>query len=92
MATDWTDPCARAAALRSAYYQLLAGETAVRVVIKGGDTLQETEFQRADASQLLAALRVAESECAAAQGGKPRRYAIRGGAARGPGFGSWGGC
>lgn len=78
--TDWTDPCARAEALRSAYYQLLTGASAVKVTIKANDTLQDTEFQKTDMNLLLQALREAEAECAAnTPGSTPRRFAIRAG-------------
>jgi hypothetical protein len=80
---DWSDPCARAAALRDAYYALQTGQSTVRVSTRSGLGAQEVWFQQADASRLLADLRTAEAECAAKTGtGAGRRFAIRGGSRR----------
>lgn len=83
---DWTDPCARAAALRDAYYERLHGGTSTRVRFRAGDN--EQELQSSHSGPSLADLRrewwAAEDECRAAQGKPPlrRRFAIRAGARR----------
>lgn len=85
MATvDWTDPCAKALALRTAYYSLLSGgmESLIRHSTTEGD--QEVRYARADLGSLKAELDAAEIACAQATG-QPvpaiaRRFAIRGGA------------
>lgn len=93
MAVDWTDPCARANALRGAYYALISGasESLIRTSTTEGD--QEVRFARADVDRLKAELDAAEVECAKSTGAvvprRAARYAIRGGARRGP-YG--GGC
>lgn len=83
MAVDWTDACARAAALREAYFALVqGGETMVRV--RNGEHEQEVRYGQANMTTLLRELRIAEAECAAATGGTTgRRFAIRLGARRG---------
>lgn len=81
---DWTDPCARAASLRTAYYQLISGqsESLIRHSTTEGD--QEVRYARADMQALKAAMEAAEAECATLTGtatpARARRYAIRGGA------------
>lgn len=86
MAVDWTDPCARANALRCAYFQLISGqsESLIRHSTTEGD--QEVRYARADVEKLKAELDAAEAECALANGSaipaRSRRFAIRGGARR----------
>lgn len=83
MAVDWTDPCARAAALRTAYFALIAGdrEQRIRVSISGAE--REVVYAAAKLELLASELRRAEAECSASTGGTAgRRYAIRGGAVR----------
>ena len=80
--TDWTDPCARAAALREAYYRLLSGETEAQVRVRSGDVDQFVAFHATRIDALKAELMRAEAECAAAQGKPPRRFAIRLGSRR----------
>ena len=85
-AVDWTDPCARAAALKTAYFNALGGMTVQKVRFKDGDNEQEVAYGNSSAS--LAALKremeAAEDECRAKQGLRPlvRRFAIRAGARR----------
>lgn len=87
MAVDWTDPCARANALRGAYYGLISGanESLIRHSTSEGD--QEVRFTRADADKLKAELAAAEAECANSTGAviprRAQRFAIRGGYRRG---------
>ena len=82
MAVDWTDSCARATALRAAYYELVAGGEAM-VRIKNGEHEQEVRYSAASLTTLQRELRIAEAECATKNGTTPPRYAIRGGAMRG---------
>lgn len=83
---NWTDPCARASALRAAYFDLIrgAGETLIRHSTSEGD--QEVRYRAGDVHTLRSELAQAEAECAALTGGLPparaRRFAIRGGARR----------
>ena len=85
MAVDWTDPCARAIALREAYYKLLSGEMEESIRAKGPNAEDEVKYTKANLSALLADLRAAESECAALTGdtSATRRRAFRLGARRG---------
>jgi hypothetical protein len=87
MATiDWTDPCARAAALRAAYYNLISGqsESLIRHSTTEGD--QEVRYARADLPALKAECEASEAECAIANGtavpSRARRFSIRGGSHR----------
>lgn len=83
-AIDWTDPCARAAALSSAYYSLLAGNSETLIRIKGPDAEQEVRYHSPDLGTLKTEMVAAQAECAAATSGvnPNRRYAIRAGAQR----------
>lgn len=78
---DENDPCGTAAALRTAYANLIAGQAAARLVFRAGPNgvQREQEFHAADAGRLLALLRDYEGRCATAGGGRPRRFAVRGG-------------
>ena len=82
-AIDWDDPCARAKALRDAYFDRLAGGTAQRVRFRHGDNEQEvqTSIAQGNLSILLREMQRAEDECRISRGLKPlnRRFAIRGG-------------
>lgn len=83
---NWSDPCARAEALRNAYYEALAGGTSRRVRFRAGDN--EQEVQQSISGGTLADLRKAmweaEDECRASQGLEPlrRRVVIRAGSRR----------
>lgn len=83
---DWSNPCARAKALKDAYYDRLAGGTAQRVRFRNGDNEQEvqTSVLQGNLSLLRRAMQEAEDECRVAQGLTPlnRRFAIRGGSRR----------
>lgn len=83
---DWTNPCARAAALRAAYYEVLSGGnvTLIKESANGGE--REVRFGKADIQRLSNELQRAEDECAAATGlpARPRRYAIRLGSRKRP--------
>ena len=78
---DEHDPCAAAAQLRQIYYLLIAGQGAMIVTFKGGATGVECSvtYNKADPGRLLQVIRSFEERCAAASGGGPRRFAIRGG-------------
>lgn len=83
-ATDWNDPCARAAALRDAYFAALTGGQLQKVRFKHGDNEQEVAYGTSVGSiaALKKEMQTAEDECRASQGLPPisRRFAIRGGA------------
>lgn len=70
---DWTDACARAEALRSAYYALLSGQLASSVSYLANGVSREARFSQTDRAALLTELRAAEHECAAATGTPPMR-------------------
>lgn len=85
MATvDWTDPCARAAALRTAYYQMLGGQQEIEIRTRTLDAEELVRFAPTDLSKLESELRAAEGECAAQTGGvnPNRRFAITAGSRR----------
>lgn len=83
---DWTDPCAKALALRTAYYALLSGqaESLIRNSTPEGD--QEVRYARADIDRLKAELDDAEVACAVATNqpvpSRARRFAIMAGGRR----------
>ncbi|MDC7784776.1 hypothetical protein PQJ75_00725 [Rhodoplanes sp. TEM] len=79
---DWSDPCARAAALRAAYYAIVGGQGTQR--IRFAD--REVWFTATKIDVLRTELRQAEAECAAKQGvdSPHRRFAIRAGSRRLP--------
>lgn len=83
---DWSDPCARAKALRDAYYERLAGGSSQRVRFRHGDNEQEvqTSAMLGNIEALRREMLKAEDECRALQGLAPlnRRFAIRGGSRR----------
>lgn len=84
MATvDWTEPCARAAALRSAYYRLISGDAESLIHRTTPEGSEEVRFARADIEKLKLELDAAEAECAVANGSavpaRARRFAIRAG-------------
>ena len=76
---DWTDPCARAAALRGVYYQLLSGQQEERVRFRNGDTDEDVTFVKADLNTLRTELTEADAQCAALSSGRPRRFAATAG-------------
>ena len=74
-ATNWTDPCARASALRSAYFRLLSGQQEERVRFRNGETDEDVTFVKADLNTLRTELTEADAQCAALSSGRPRRFA-----------------
>lgn len=75
---DWTDPCAVAAALRPAYYQLISGAAAVRIRIENRDV----EFAKTSVETLRVEISRLDAACAIKQGMPTTRYAIRAGSRR----------
>lgn len=83
MSVEWTDPCARAAALSEAYFTLIkGGVSAIRVKAAGGE--REVRYHKAEMSSLRIEMQRAEDECRAQQGLAPlrRRFAITAGSRR----------
>lgn len=77
MAVDWTDPCARAVALRSKYYELLAGGGGQIASIRFADREVTYATGSAGLSELREEMLAAEQECEAAATGRPQRHAMR---------------
>ena len=84
MAVDWLDPCARAAALREAYFRLISGDAEKAIRYKGPQGEREVQLTTADLKSLQQELAKAETECKGLTDptSSSRRYAIRGGAMR----------
>lgn len=78
MAVDWTDPCARAIALRDAYYRALSGDQEIEIEARSGDGYEHVKFNKADLTRLEAEWKRAEDECAVKCGKTPtpRRHAM----------------
>lgn len=77
---DYDDPCAILAAMRPAYYRLMAGQSAQQVTYTAGNGTSKTVmFHRTDATRLATLITKLEAECAEKQGKARRRFAIRGG-------------
>jgi hypothetical protein len=69
------DPCAALAALRPAYMRLSVGGQVTEITFRD----RTTKFSAGDFSALGAIIAQLESECAAKQGRRPRRFAITAG-------------
>lgn len=91
MAVDFSDPCARWAALRDAYYQLISGTNESLVRYKGPNGEQEVRFSAGNIDALRTEMNAAENACALKNGtaNPNRRYAIRGGARRPRAYDLW---
>ncbi len=78
---DWTDPCARAAALSSAYYAALAGSREIEIRTRSFDADELVRFLPVDIEKLRIEMQSAQSECAKARGHRDpnRRFAITAG-------------
>lgn len=78
---DEENPCEAAKALRTVYYQLVAGQGAQIITFKAGASGVERSatFHKADPGRLMQVIRDFEARCAALQGARTRRFAIRGG-------------
>ncbi len=70
---DWSDPCARAAELRRAYHELVAGEKESVLRSRSNDVEEEVRFHPANLTELKAAIAEAEAACA----GRPRPRTVR---------------
>jgi hypothetical protein len=83
-AIDWSDPCARAAALWDAYNRLISGQQETDVSYTANGVNRRVSFASASLDRLLNEYRAAENECAAKKGLPPRwrRFAITGGSRR----------
>jgi hypothetical protein len=84
MAVDFSDPCARYAALRDAYYNLISGGAETLIRYKGPEGEREVRFQAANINFLRSEMQSAQAECLALTSGvnPNRRFAIRGGSRR----------
>jgi hypothetical protein len=74
---DWSDPCARAVALRDAYFRLVSGQQESVVRYQANGTEREVRYQSADHAALHDAWREAERTCQAARGRPARPNTIR---------------
>jgi len=83
MAVDWTDACARAEALREAYYNLVSGAKAQQVVYQDAGQMRSVTYasSKVDLSRLLDEIKLADQECAGGTINRTR-YAMRGGSLR----------
>lgn len=84
---DWTDPCARAVALRDAYFALISGGAVTMIKTAAGGGEREVRYSKADLATVRSEMQTAEDECRTKNGQPPvqRRFAIRAGS-RGFGF------
>ena len=83
MATDWTDPCARATALREAYYALVSGGKEQQVIYQDAGQMRSVTYasSKVDLQRLLDEIKLADQECAGGTIDRTR-FAMRGGALR----------
>ncbi len=82
-AVDWDDPCARYAALRSAYYNALSGNVR-SISFQTGENTQSVTYGPTDVTALRNEMIAAQRECTEASGvpALPARHAIQFGARR----------
>lgn len=79
-ALDYDDPCAVLAALRPAYYRLVAGSMRETVEFQAGNgQTRRVTFTRTNIAALRAEVARMEIRCKAAQTGKTPRFAVQGG-------------
>jgi|HubBroStandDraft_3_1064219.scaffolds.fasta_scaffold01456_9 hypothetical protein len=83
-AIDWSDPCARAAALWDAYNRLISGQQESDVTYSANGVNRRVAYSSANLDRLLNEYRAAQNECAALCGksARWRRFAITGGSRR----------
>lgn len=83
-AIDWSNPCARYAALRDAYFQHLSGGAETLIRYRGPEGEREVRYGAQNLVVLQAEMNAAQAECAALNGtpNPGRRSAIRLGAQR----------
>lgn len=85
MAVDWSDPCARYAALRDAFYNLLTAGSGAETLIRtrGPEGEQEVRYGKHDLAILQTEMNAAKVACDLSNGiNTTGRYAIRAGAPR----------
>lgn len=84
-AVDWSDPCARAEALRKAYFELISTGGVTLIKQKAGGGEEEARYGKTDREALRREMLTAEDECRASRGEPKaqRRFVIRGGSRRG---------
>ena len=80
---NWTDACARATALRDAYFALVSGSKAQQVVYQDAGQMRSVTYasSKVDLQRLLDEIKLADEECAGGTINRTR-YAMRGGALR----------
>lgn len=81
---DWNDPCARAAALKAAYFASVSGGSVQAIRAKAAESEREVRYQKMDTATLRLEMWAAEDECRA-KNGLPklqRRFAITAGSRR----------
>ncbi len=84
---DWTDPCARAQALTTAYYTLLSGGQEIEIRTRTDQAEELVKFQPSKLDVLQSEMQDAIDECAAKNAGRPvsaKRFAITARHKRGP--------
>lgn len=70
---DWSDPCARADVLRTAYYELISGRQAYEIAYVANGVSRTVRYSVIDMKLLLQELRDAEVACAGESGVTLRR-------------------
>ena len=70
---DFDDPCARATALRRAYYTLVSGEKASEIEYQGNGVARRVRYSQTDLNRLFNEIKIAETQCAVVQGTPPSR-------------------
>ena len=83
-AVDWNDPCARFAALQSAYYQIISGGSTATIEYTANGATRKVSYSFSDNKSLRQRMLEAEDACALLNG-RPahnRRFAIQAGARR----------
>lgn len=81
---DMEDPCARAQALRAAFWRLSTGSQETEVTYQANGVLRRVRYAQPSMSYLLNELRAAENACALQEGKTPprQRFSIVGGSRR----------
>lgn len=72
MATDWNDPCAKAAKLTEAYYALIQGESEAQIQYMANGKTRMVMYNKADLTSLKQEMQSAQAECEAKNNGNPR--------------------
>lgn len=80
-AVDWSDPCARAVALREAYFTKLSGKGEKVIRFRTGDEEQHVELHDVKIETLRQEMMAAEAECKTGSnaGALPRRFCFTAG-------------